>query len=217
MMVEKPTRKEREKQRNTEEILLAAEKVFAEKGFNKTKMSDIAEASEFSVGYLYNLWKSKDELYLDVLNTKIEAYISPLGEQFCKAVDPLEKLNILIDTHFHFFNVHRDFLRIYLSEISQTDVHCNGVFHENLRKKRELFYQFAEDAFREGVEQGIFVAHSPRDLAIALKGIMVSFSIESVNLSSAKDLNEKRNVVKELFFNSILKNPDLAGKELRAT
>jgi AcrR family transcriptional regulator len=216
-MVKNASRKEREKQRHSEEILLAAEKVFAEKGFTKTKMSDIADVSEFSVGYLYNLWKSKNELYLDVVTSKIEAYILSLDELVRRAEGPLEKLNILIDTHFHFFEVHRDFFRIYLSEISQAEAHCQSVFNVNLRKKREMFYQYAEQALREGVEQGIFKAHSPRDLAIALKGIMFSFSIESLNLSTSEELNEKKNVVKQLFFDSILKVPESAGKELRTT
>jgi AcrR family transcriptional regulator len=216
-MAEKLTRKERDKRRNTEAILQAAEKVFAEKGFNKTKMSDIAEASEFSVGYLYNIWKSKDALYLDILISKIEDYVSPLEKRYRQASSPLDKLNILIDTHFHFFDLHRDFFKIYMSELSQAEVYCDCNINENLRRRKELFYQYAEDAFREGVEQGIFVAHSPRDLAVALKGIMLSFSMESLNSTSSNEFNRNKLVVKQLLFRSILKDPELAGKELRAS
>jgi TetR/AcrR family transcriptional regulator len=217
VMVKNLSRKEREKQRNTQAILQAAEKVFADKGFNKTKMSDIAEVSEFSVGYLYNLWQGKDELYLDVLNSKIEEFFSSLTEQYHQSDNALEKINIMIDTHFLFFEMHRDFFRIYLSEISQIEMHCDNVFDERLWQKREHFFELAEEVFSQGVEQGVFVAHSPRDLAIALKGIMFAFSIESLNLSSPDELREKRNIVKEIFFNSILKNPETAGKELRAS
>jgi AcrR family transcriptional regulator len=216
-MVEKLSRKEREKQRNTQVILQAAEKVFADKGFNKTKMSDIAEVSEFSVGYMYNLWQSKEELYLDVLSSKIEDFVLPLTEQYHQLDGAFEKLNFLIDTHFNFFEIHRDFFRIYLAEMSQLEMHCNDKFDDRLCRKREYFYQLAEEAFGQGVEQGVFVTHSPRDLSIAFKGIMFAFSMESMNLSSPEDLHMKKNTVKEIFFKSILKNPETAGKELKTS
>ena len=216
-MVKNLTRKEREKQRNTQAVLEAAEKVFADKGFNKAKMSDIAEVSEFSVGYLYNLWPSKDELYLDLLSSKIEGFESPLAEQYQRLDDAFEKLNLLIDAHFNFVEMHRDFFRIYITELSQIEVGCDNAFDDRLRQKKEHFYKLAEQAFEQGVKQGIFVGHSPHDLAIALKGIMLAFSIESLNLSSPEELREKRNTVKEIFFKSILKNPETAGKELRTS
>jgi AcrR family transcriptional regulator len=64
-------RKEREKQQRKEEIVMAAEKVFFNKGFELTTMDDIAEVAELSKGTLYLYFKSKEDLHLAVARKSI--------------------------------------------------------------------------------------------------------------------------------------------------
>jgi AcrR family transcriptional regulator len=59
-------RKEREKQQRREDILDAAERVFADKGVDHSTMDDVAEESELSKGTLYLYFKTKDELFFGV-------------------------------------------------------------------------------------------------------------------------------------------------------
>ena len=101
--MKKATRKEREKQRHSEEIMRAAENVFADKGYAHAKMSDIAEAAEFSVGYIYNMWKSKKDLYLSVLGSKMKDFGAYIDEKIAATDNPHLKIDLLIDAHFSFF------------------------------------------------------------------------------------------------------------------
>jgi TetR/AcrR family transcriptional regulator len=55
------------RRRNVEKILLAAEKVFAEKGFSGTAMADIAEEVELPRSNLHYYFSTKTELYQAVL------------------------------------------------------------------------------------------------------------------------------------------------------
>ena len=75
-------RREREKQQRLEDILDAAERVFATKGFTGATMDDIADAAELSKGTLYLYFKNKELLYLgiDYRGTAI------LYERFSEAV-----------------------------------------------------------------------------------------------------------------------------------
>ncbi len=57
------TRKEREALRHRSAILEAAESLFAEQGFHATTVQMIADAAEFSVGYLYKHFDGKEDLY----------------------------------------------------------------------------------------------------------------------------------------------------------
>lgn len=50
-------------------LLAAAEKVFAEKGYDGAKLSDIAEAAGVSVGAVYFRFKDKDALFCGVAET----------------------------------------------------------------------------------------------------------------------------------------------------
>ena len=77
----KITRKEREKERYKTEILHAAESVFSEKGYERARMSDIALEAEFSVGYLYQTWESKEDLYVSLFESKITEHIEYVQEK----------------------------------------------------------------------------------------------------------------------------------------
>ena len=60
----------REKTRNG--IVLAAEKVFARKGYNGASMDDIVEESGLSKGALYGYFKSKEDLFLALRARRID-------------------------------------------------------------------------------------------------------------------------------------------------
>jgi len=63
--ISKPlSRKERERSARRLEILRAARSVFAEKGFEKATLEEIAERAEFGKGTVYNYFESKDNLFL---------------------------------------------------------------------------------------------------------------------------------------------------------
>jgi len=55
-------RKEREKERRRQQIMVAAKRVFSIKGFGRATMEDIANEAELSPGTLYLYFKSKDDL-----------------------------------------------------------------------------------------------------------------------------------------------------------
>jgi AcrR family transcriptional regulator len=68
-------RREREKQKRREQILDAARKVFAKRGFKGATIEDIAGEAELSTGTLYLYFKSKDEMYFS-LNMKILTFLN---------------------------------------------------------------------------------------------------------------------------------------------
>ncbi len=56
-------RRAREKERRRLQILVAAKRLFCNKGFSRTTMEDIASEAELSTGTLYLYFKNKNELY----------------------------------------------------------------------------------------------------------------------------------------------------------
>lgn len=67
-------RKEREKERRRQQIMIAARRVFSNNGFNRATMEDIAKEAELSPGTLYLYFKNKDELYVS-LSIRILQYL----------------------------------------------------------------------------------------------------------------------------------------------
>lgn len=67
-------RKEREKERRRQQIIVAAKRVFSARGFTKATMEDIAKEAELSPGTIYLYFKNKDELYAS-LSLRILQYL----------------------------------------------------------------------------------------------------------------------------------------------
>jgi len=66
-MTERLTRKERERLQHRQEILAAARKVFALRGFKDATIDEIAERAEFGKATLYHYFSTKEEMFQEVM------------------------------------------------------------------------------------------------------------------------------------------------------
>jgi AcrR family transcriptional regulator len=90
-----PKVSEEYKKQKREEILSYAEKLFAEKGFRDTTVDDIAHAAGVSKGALYVYFKSKEEIFLGLLDDAMEKMLEKL--QLAENVSAEDKLRRLVD------------------------------------------------------------------------------------------------------------------------
>jgi AcrR family transcriptional regulator len=104
------------------EILDAARKVFAEKGFNETTMEQIAERTGIAKGTLYLYFRSKRDIYMAALTQGIRSLNEDSRRKVEAALGVREKLRAFIETRVGYFEQHRDFFLIYHSEIGNLRV-----------------------------------------------------------------------------------------------
>lgn len=207
MAVEKKfTRRERERQRHTEEILAAAEAVFAEKGYGGARMNDIARKAEFSVGYLYQTWESKEDLYVSLIETKFREFKKSLEEKIGAASGPAEQIAVLVDAHVVFIDRNKAFAKLYLVETSPSRKRVLGTVEERLARAHTNYLQLLEKIFERGTKTGVFVALRPRDLALALEGIILAFAKDHLKNSPNTPFTRRGETMKRIFLQSILKN-----------
>ncbi|MBT2639301.1 MULTISPECIES: TetR/AcrR family transcriptional regulator [unclassified Bacillus (in: firmicutes)] len=94
-----PIVSEEYKEKKRQEILQSAHVCFAEKGFEASTVDEIVARSGLSKGAIYNYFKSKDEIYLALM----EGQTNNSGSKFAKAIaereTSLEKLNYLIEAY----------------------------------------------------------------------------------------------------------------------
>ena len=91
-MAQAGTRREREKLRHRDEILAAAETLFAQKGFHGTTVEEVAARAEFAVGTVYNFFPSKDDLYRSLLQIRCEQLAAEGNALLDCAEDPLAEV-----------------------------------------------------------------------------------------------------------------------------
>ncbi len=75
-----PKISEERKLERSQQILDAARRCFAEKGFHRASMSDVIRESGLSAGAVYSYYSSKEQLIAAVARSVFQAYESGLGE-----------------------------------------------------------------------------------------------------------------------------------------
>jgi AcrR family transcriptional regulator len=150
----KSDRKEKEKQLRKKDILEAAERVFAKKGFHDTTMNDIARESQFAVGTIYLYFKDKQSLYFTLMKNKFETIITAVKTEVMQT-DAGSKLKTLIYTQLKNFESNKDFFRIFLSESrTNRDVHKENLTKEHI-KGFVKHIEFIAQVIKESIEAGV--------------------------------------------------------------
>jgi AcrR family transcriptional regulator len=97
------------------EILAAATKVFATKGFVATRMEDIAKAARLAKGTLYLYFQSKDAIYQATVQQAVTKMAALIEERVRKESDLAGKLAAFISVRIAFWNEQQQLYRIILS------------------------------------------------------------------------------------------------------
>ena len=112
-------RKKRDRQLRRSDILHASEHIFAQKGYDKATMQDIAREAQYATGTVYLYFKDKESLYFSLLEEKISGMMCVIKEKTSGVAGVREKLNILIYESLNFFENNQDFFHIFVSETTK--------------------------------------------------------------------------------------------------
>ena len=78
-------------------LMDASVKLFGEKGFAATTISDITREAGYAKGNFYRYWKSKDDIFLDIMEEKLKDYRLRRDTSF-EGVESLEEMiNRILD------------------------------------------------------------------------------------------------------------------------
>ncbi len=188
-------RKEREKERRRQQIIVAAKRVFSEKGFNKATMEDIAKEAELSPGTLYLYFKNKEELYAS-LSLRILQYLHIRVSHVINQteLDPLAKLAALEEVLFDVY----DFdpliiINMFHLQSSETLKNLSEELIEEIKNLSRNSIGAIAKIFKEGIDAGIFIDRHP----VALSDICWSlFSGVVLWEASKKIIDEKKDHLK---------------------
>lgn len=160
-------RKERERDRRRQQIMIAAKRVFYRKGFAKVTMEDIAKEAELSPGTLYLYFKSKDELcaslslrILQYLNIKLRHVSTEKELDGQQKLDALKKA--IIDVYEFDPLILINLFRLQSSAI------LKNLSPELFADIKEFFsssLSAMSDIFKEGINHGVIIDKKPEALA----------------------------------------------------
>ena len=147
------------RRRNVEKILLAAEQVFAEKGYGGTAMADIAELAGLPRSNLHYYFSTKDELYRAVLLDLLEVWKQ---DALCFEMfdDPRVVLSSYIRAKMNHSRSRPHGAKVWANEI----IHGAPMLGEALDDSLYSWAKMKEAKIRQWVEAGRILAVEPSAL-----------------------------------------------------
>ncbi|WP_067671609.1 TetR/AcrR family transcriptional regulator [Nocardia miyunensis] len=83
-------------------FLAAAGAVFATRGYHATTVDDVCRRAGFSKPVLYDYFPSKLDLYLEVLQSHLEALMSSVRAALCSTTDNQQRVRAAVQAYFDF-------------------------------------------------------------------------------------------------------------------
>lgn len=189
-------RKEREKERRRQQIMVAAKRVFSDKGFSKATMEDIAQEAELSPGTLYLYFKNKEELYAS-LSLRILQYLLIRVEHVNEEKDsgPEEKLKSLVDAMYDVYEFDPlIIINMFHLQSSETLKNLSPQLMEEIKLLSRKSLGSIAQIFKDGVEKDIFIDKHPVALADTFWAL---FSGVVLWLTSKKIIDERKDYLKQ--------------------
>ena len=88
-------------------ILVAAEKVFAGRGFDAAKITEVAREAGVAAGTLYNYFDSKDQIIESIVARRGEEIVARLEAAYAEVDDPLLRLTVITRVSLEYIEEHR--------------------------------------------------------------------------------------------------------------
>lgn len=140
-----------------EQILLAAEQVFAKRGFKGTTTREVAQEAGIASSLIFYYFKNKVALYEAVFQNFFEQLEDLMQQNLSLDLDRLGKLRNFLFTVTDFASGHRNMMRILLREIID-----NGrIVQKVARDYFKPLYEIGVDFLKEGQREALFKEVDP--------------------------------------------------------
>lgn len=176
--------------------MVAAKRVFSDKGFNKATMEDIAQEAELSPGTLYLYFKNKEELYAS-LSLRILQYLLIRVEHVNEEKDsgPEEKLKSLVEAMYDVYEFDPlIIINMFHLQSSETLKNLSPQLMSEIKELSRKSLGSIAQIFKEGVEEGLFIDRHPMALADTFWAL---FSGVVLWLTSKRLIDERKDYLKQ--------------------
>ena len=209
----RPPRREREIERIREDILHAAARAFAEKGFHAATMQDIAREAGYTAASLYTYFESKERIFSALFESVRRESAATFEEPVPEGLTLRQRLELLIYRQFRLFDKHRDAFTVFLAGLAEGRPLAD---REVGPGRSGGFFVMVDNLIRflraAGWEEE-YPAVSPEDAALVLAGIHNAFFIAWVGGDKDSRLSDRAGDVVSYFFHGVSGQERAPGKK----
>jgi len=186
-------------------IITIAMSIFSKFGFKKTTVDDIAQALGKGKSSIYYYFKSKEEIYKEVIKKEADLLRNEIYDQVVnRDINPKNKLREYVLIRMRFLRKLVNF-----NEALRNDYLKNFGFIEKVRERYDQEeYEVINGILQEGREKGVFTIDETDFAALAfvtaMKGLEVPLFIK--NEYSLEDLEERLDGMLQILFYGLVKS-----------
>jgi AcrR family transcriptional regulator len=161
---------DREKEERRNEILAAAKKVFAGKGYHATTIAEIAKTAQLSYGSIYWYFDSKDALFHELMESEGQALRRHVNAALSAPADPdaSAPFRAAVRATFEFFESDRALVKL----LFRDSYALGDRFEKHLFGIYEGFIGDIEAIVADAEHRGVVVGYPPRLVAVSVAALV---------------------------------------------
>ena len=152
--------------RRKEQIMSAALSVVVAKGYDQSRMDDIVEKSQLSKGAIYWYYKSKEEVYLSLVDYWFLQYSSGVVDTLQQQESASDQLKALFDFFIEQFDKNPTTFKLLVEFWRLAGL--NPDFNVKLQQIYSDFLEYIIEIIKVGVANGEFKNVEPRITALSI-------------------------------------------------
>jgi AcrR family transcriptional regulator len=161
-----------------DEILRAASKLFALRGFHETSIAEVARAAKVSKALIFWHFKTKEELLLAVLGQLLQPYVLDFAEESA-ALDEKAQILKLLESYLLFVRDNASSIRFFVAQLIHDEKMSAGLSAQVLALY-EAYRALLTDLVSRVQEKGLCRQHVSPQMAVAfilstLNGLLVNY------------------------------------------
>jgi AcrR family transcriptional regulator len=157
-------------QERKQQLLDCAARLFAERGYDDTRVIDIVRAAGVAKGLFYWYFENKEELFRELADEIRFRLRRSQGEAMDPTADPLTQIREGAEASVRFMAINAPFFA--LLEVES----ANRQFVDALRKGTDVHVQDVAALIRQGIEEGLVRDEDPVLLARGVVGVVGMYS-----------------------------------------
>ncbi|WP_461210420.1 TetR/AcrR family transcriptional regulator [Desulfocurvus sp. DL9XJH121] len=180
------TRQQEKSRQTMEEIMASAVRLFGERGYVQTSITDITRDAGYAKGSFYRHWTSKDDLFLKILERKFAAYREVRDRRIREAENLEQAMNVIWD-----------FLETILDDLDWSIVFLEFTVHaardpEIRQRLNQGVYRLSNEIFAGLVEKHVDTDFSPAKIGALNTALFEGFLIHRALATATLDTADVR-------------------------
>jgi len=197
------SRREKEKQRQRNEMFVAALELFSKRGFYNVSMHEIAQRADFAIGTVYKFFKNKEDLYKSMLMAKAQEFHEALKDVLDRKGDPLTILKNYVAAKGAIFAENVESVRLYFAETQGASYNIKAGLDRDIQSLYDEVLEKLTSLFKAGIRKKLFRKLDPYYMAVALEGLTNSFLFCWLEDTEAHPYEQNVTVMTDMFLEGV--------------